>query len=399
MEVATVATVRTRKRGNTYSYAFETGKNAAGKRTTKEKGGFPTREAAYDAGIQEYNEWKHGLACKDIKKIKVSDFLQQWLGYMKTQVKPQTLINYRNYVKNFQGILADKFLNDVTPAMCDTWLHDVAKTIRKTTLVQVRSVYKAAFKYAVYPCQLIRVNPLDNIPLPKTSAGHSVKRVIISREKLQELIERYPQYAIIMQIAYHTGMRISEILGLTWDNVDLQERIIKVRTQLLYASGSNKGRRLTHTLKTHSSYRNIPIDIELTHVLEEWKSSQELDELLREDTYIKYVVADDGNINGRSKKFYPSGTAFLAPVCTSERGYLYQKNTIVHLLGKEGINSHSFRHTHATMLMEAGASEKGIASRLGHVKPTITQEFYIHNTSYIQTQTRDIFERSYCADK
>ena len=60
---------------------------------------------------------------------------------------------------------------------------------------------------------------------------------------------------------------------------------------------------------------------------------------------------------------------------------------------KNGLNAHSFRHTHATMLIEAGAVAKGVAGRLGHSDATITQNLYTHNTANLQQETAKIFDK------
>ena len=66
--------VRTRKRGKTFSYIFEAGKKADGKRKVVEKGGFATKKAAYDAGVAAYNDWKHGNIGITSDNILLKDF-------------------------------------------------------------------------------------------------------------------------------------------------------------------------------------------------------------------------------------------------------------------------------------------------------------------------------------
>ena len=61
---------------------------------------------------------------------------------------------------------------------------------------------------------------------------------------------------------------------------------------------------------------------------------------------------------------------------------------------KAGINTHSFRHTHATTLIENGATPKGVAGRLGHSNTAITQNLYTHNTQKLQEDTATIFEKT-----
>ena len=67
------------------------------------------------------------------------------------------------------------------------------------------------------------------------------------------------------------------------------------------------------------------------------------------------------------------------------------KEFIARALVAEGLNAHSFRHTHATLLIENGAAPKGVAGRLGHANTQITQNLYTHNTLKLQVETAEFF--------
>ena len=62
------------------------------------------------------------------------------------------------------------------------------------------------------------------------------------------------------------------------------------------------------------------------------------------------------------------------------------------MLRQAGVNAHSFRHTHATQLIEQGAQAKGVAARLGHANTQITKNLYTHNTLKLQEETAAIFD-------
>ena len=111
------AQVRTRKRGKTYSYIFEAGETPEGKRKVIEKGGYPTKQAAYDAGVAAYNDWKHGNIGITSEKITVKEFMTNWLeNIVAPTVKSTTLIDYKArfksrilpYIENFK-------MQEVTP--------------------------------------------------------------------------------------------------------------------------------------------------------------------------------------------------------------------------------------------------------------------------------------------
>ena len=74
-----MAKVRVRKCEKTFSYIFEVGKKADGKRKVVEKGGFATRKLAYDAGVADYTDWRHGNIGIVSENIPLKDFMKNWL--------------------------------------------------------------------------------------------------------------------------------------------------------------------------------------------------------------------------------------------------------------------------------------------------------------------------------
>ena len=81
-------------------------------------------------------------------------------------------------------------------------------------------------------------------------------------------------------------------------------------------------------------------------------------------------------------------------ICTRNDGQLLLKGAFTGMLRGEGLNAHSFRHTHTTQLIENGVSAKGVAERLGHADATITQNLYTHNTQKLQEETATIFDKT-----
>lgn len=86
-------------------------------------------------------------------------------------------------------------------------------------------------------------------------------------------------------------------------------------------------------------------------------------------------------------------------VCVKENGQLVTTNSIkwytakLRKQTKVNFNFHSFRHTHATMLLEQGAKPKDIQARLGHSRLSTTMDTYAHVTKKMKKDTVDIFER------
>ena len=272
-----MAQVRVRKRGKTFSYIFEAGKKADGKRKVVEKGGFATRKLAYDAGVAAYNDWRHGNIGIVSENITLKDFMTNWLEkVVALNVKPTSLQSYISCFNcHILPTLGNIAVQEITPAKLDEWMRELLKAgYSKNTISSVHALIHHALDYAVYPAEIISANPSTYIKVPKKVPTNIIKRHIVSQEKLSELLEKYPfgsPYYIPILILFHTGMRISEVLGLTWDNIDFDKKIITLNKQTVYLS--KKGYYFS-TLKTKLSNRKILIDDFLTGELRRWKNQQ-----------------------------------------------------------------------------------------------------------------------------
>ena len=106
------------------------------------------------------------------------------------------------------------------------------------------------------------------------------------------------------------------------------------------------------------------------------------------------VFADENDFIVQSSKriIQPTNYKQIKMVCTRLDGELVSRDSFSQTLRKNGFNSHSFRHTHATRLIENMASPKSVAARLGHKSTAITENLYTHNTDLMQKQVADITE-------
>lgn len=179
---------------------------------------------------------------------------------------------------------------------------------------------------------------------------------------------------IPLQIGFHTGMRVGEVMSLTWDCVDLEAQTIKIE-KILYRNEFKQW--IFSTPKTQSSYRTIKIGDTLTSILRRFHMDQKANKLRCGEYYIK-----------QDYDF----------VCLKENGELLTVDSIKYLsrIVNYELNIpfkfHSLRHTHATMLLEAGANIKAIQERLGHSKSSITMDVYSHATKKMTNESVNIFE-------
>lgn len=389
-----MATVRTRKRGKTWSYIFEAGQ-VNGKRKVVEKGGFATQKLAYNAGVEAYTDFRHGNIGITSESITLKDFMTRWLAeVVSLNAKPNTIQNYSSHFKNqIAPYLGDVKVRELTPAMLDKWLRELMKKgFSRNTLLAARKILSLALKYAVYPSQLIMSNPASYISVPKNAPKNIVKRTIITPKRFHELLEKYsfgsPMY-IPLILLYYTGMRLGEVMGLSWSDVDFEAKRINLKRQLIYR------RKLGYflaSLKTESSRRYIMVSEDLLKELRRWRSQQLESEKAFGGSYVCTYCLENGQIVRNSKEVPVVGER-INLLCIQNDGRLVLREHVIKTLKAEGLNAHSFRHTHATQLIENGAVAKGVAERLGHANALITQNLYTHNTQKLQDETLAIFNK------
>ena len=186
-------------------------------------------------------------------------------------------------------------------------------------------------------------------------------------------------------------MRVGEVVGLSWNDIDLDKSTITIQRQARYITA--KHGHFFCPPKTDASKRTIVISPALCNALLIWKAQQAKNELCYGGSYICVYSDSEGRVIKLSKKLTPPPDVQREQlVCTKENGALISVDTLRWKLRREGLNSHSFRHTHATVLIEHGATPKGVAARLGHASTSITQDLYTHNTKKLDEDTAKIFE-------
>lgn len=390
-----------RKRGNTYSYSFDLG-SVDGKRKRQEKGGFKTKKEAEQAlrkAIQEYEQ--SGQVFK-VSEITVADYMDYWIKeYVELNCKYNTIKKYESVIKNHIKPKLGKYkIKTLSPATLQQFVNDLYKDgYSKGTLNLICIVLSEALKTAVYPYQYINDNPMNYIKKPKYNTPKEDNAInVMTVDNFNKIIELYPygsKYYIPLIIGYYTGCRIGEVLALTWDNINFNNKTMTIENNLIK---HEQGLYTLGTPKTSSSSRTIFISDILVKILKQHKIYQTENKLKYGIHYINYYTDNTKTIyNIASNEFTP-----LNFICTYENGNLIKHSNISYCVKciKNKLNIkfsfHTLRHTHATLLIENGADVKEVQKRLGHSSYNTTMNTYVHVTDEMQKKTVDIFDNSIC---
>ena len=390
--------VNARERKGSWQYYFE-GAKVDGKRQRFVKSGFETRKAALKAGNEALYKYLNGGASSAPAEISVSDFLDEWLeDAIRLNRAPATYARYKDVCeRRLKPVIGSFHLKAVSAPALQAILNGMQKDgLRASTMQFTKNVMGAAFKYAVHPRKYVTESPAQYLTLPKAKVKPIVKDAI-TVETFNRIIEAFPRGTNLYLpaiIAFYTGLRKSEVLGLTWDCVDLEKKTITVQKQLCKGeSGWYLGE-----LKTQSSYRTIKIGNQLAKRLERQKSRTLRNRVRLGELYTVYYMANNGELKeGYSGEKLAPVIAY--PVCVKDNGAIITSNNIEYCMRKvhkelelPNVSFHTFRHTHATLLIEQGANIKSVSRRLGHSDVATTLEVYAHVTERMESETVEAFE-------
>ncbi len=412
-----------RKRGSTWSYYFDLGK-VNGKRKKKEKGGFRTKKDAEAALAKALNEYNTAGTVFTPTEITVSDYLDQWFDlFCKLNLKYNTQVGYLRII---EAHLKPRFgtykLKAVTPAMLQEFANGLKLNgYSKSHVVGILTVFQAALDYAIEPLHYINQNPMKSVRFPKIERKPR-ERIILTMDDWQKIINRFQdtRYYIPLMIGFYTGLRISEAFALTWDDIDLENKTLSVNKQVVKrnfgadvrkAAARKDGREQRSswyftTTKTPASNRTISFGDTLCNALRKEKAQQLENELKYGEYYTVHVLKKEIDEKGNDmmrivpiQKCVESQLLRTRLICITENGQYTSTDTfkfcsrVIHKQLHLAFDYHSLRHTHATMLIEAGANVKNVQTRLGHTNIQTTLQTYVHDTEKMAEQSVELFEQ------
>lgn len=418
-----MAKVSIQKRGKVYQYKFEIS-SIDGKRKFINKSGFKTKAEAEKEGIIAYNEYINTGHKFVPNNMSYSDYLDYWIKeYCEINLQYNTIQAYKNIIKNHvKPKLGFYQLSQLTTSCIQEFINRlyVEKGFSKNFMKNILKVLKGSLGYATDVVGFIKANPARKVILPKYENKEKDPAHIFSKDEINTILDRFRKnncmyYAILT--AYYTGLRVSEVFALTWDDIDFEKKTITINKNIVKKNqnGGTKKRHISGNsitvwyfgpCKTESSYRTIDIGDTLLNALKEYKEEQVQNEKDYGDSYMKHYLKKVVNPYNNKEETKIINAYAEIDVALPKVNLVFLKNNgvfegtdtckypfkVIHY--ELGLNCrfHDFRDTHATRLIESGADIKAVSKRLGHKNINITYDIYVRVTSKMKSDVVDRFE-------
>lgn len=363
------------KRGKTWTTVLDYGKDPfSGKRQQKSKGGFRTKKEAdmYIAKIIVAD-----AKATNSRNLLFHELAEEWFEQYKTiGVKISTIETVQCNIIALNKMMNSTYIKDIDTVFLERLFKNYLVQYKKNTLNGLKGSLSNILKYAV-KSKYISQNPLNDFTMPRKPTTIEEAAVpelpkFLEKKELLQLLEHakknthYQIYAMYHVLSY-TGIRIGELLALKWEDFDSDNKTLRIYKTLF----NRKERFDTYHLlppKSKTSNRIIDLDLNTIQVLKKLKTVQNEVKLNCENYHDENFIFI--NLNNR------------------HYGYPSTKRTAIYSLKKDleacslpyNLTNHSFRHTHTSLLAEAGVDLISIMNRLGHSKDEITKRIYIHAT-------------------
>ncbi len=329
-------------------------------------------------------KWKaeealHELAAKTSKgeyveadNITVAEWCKHWLKIKSHEVAESTLSSYRSTVEShIIPAFGNMKLQELKPAHIQQYQADKLSGGLKPRTVQAHHTVLYMLMDAAERLEVAYRNPVSSVRAP---SPNKPKHTFLKPKQIQAIqkeAEKYQYMHDLVTTILHTGLRKGEAAGLCWDCVNLEEGTIFIKRELQHKKG--KGPVVVDRTKTDSSTREISINNTVVSIFRRRSKEQKENRLFLAEVY------NDHNLVFCKKDGQPLSYHYITS--------LFKK--LASQAGYPEASIHDLRHTHATLLHQAGEDLKDIQARLGHAQFATTADIY----AKANTKDRKIADR------
>ena len=332
-----------------------------------------TRDEVHDKLIQALGNRARGLIF-DAGSLTVGDYLEQWLkNSVQGTVRQSTYEVHRHMIQpHIVPALGHLKLKDLNPVHVRGFYREKLDSgLSSATVRKMHSIMRKALKQAVLD-GLIPRNVCEAVKPPKLKHKEINP---LDREQAKALLEAASgdRLEALYVLAVHTGMREGELLGLTWEDVDLERGTLR----LSHALVREGGKIALGDLKTPKSRRSVRLTQAAAEALRSHLERQ-LEEMER-----------------LGSLYQPGGLVFATESGTLINPSNLRNRSFKPLLKRAGLPDicfHDLRHTCATLLLSQGTHPKLVQELLGHATIAMTLDTYSHFLPSMGDQTARAIE-------
>jgi integrase len=365
-----------KKRGHGEGHIYQVGRRFRAEITVggvRHRAYFDTRREAVNWLAEIRLKAERGLL-PEPSKVTVAEYLAFWLeNAVRPSVRPPTFRQREQYVRNhISPVLGAVRLQALKPADIQALYADRLRAGLSRRSVQIiHAILRRALKQAV-DWGLIGHNPADRVRPPRPEPR---EMRVLSPEEARRFLEaaRNFDYYVLFVLALATGLRLGELNGLRWQDVDLEAGVLYVRRTLYRL----RGKWVEGEPKSAAGKRKVVLPALAVEALREHRVAQ-LEARLRagpawEDSGLVFTTA-------AGRPIHPGDIRRALKAVLSRAG-----------LGP--LRFHDLRHSHATMLLVAGENPRVVQERLGHSQISLTLQTYSHVLPDLQRQAAEKIDR------
>ena len=293
--------------------------------------------------------------------MKLEDLLNLWLEkYAKLSIKPRSYNKYEAFITlHINPILGNIPITEITSNMLQDFILQklengnlkTNKPLSVNTVFGIVSVLKQAFKLAL-TLDLIPKDPTVAIKLPQQQEKEIQALTRDEQKRIEEYcLKQTKNNYIGIIICLYTGIRLGELLALTWDDIDFEKKFLYIKKTAYKLKINGKNQMVIDKPKTKKSNRIIPLPDKLINLLQLTKNKSTSDYILSTKTNNMVDI----------------------------RSYQRTFESILNKCGIKHYNFHCLRHTFATRALELGMDIKTLSEILGHTNVAITLNRYAHS--------------------
>ena len=326
-------------------------------------------QAEAKAKLKQSIEEAKGLDAGKVGRYTVGQWMEVWFeNYARVKVRPSSHQTYRGYLENhikpnIGQIPLEKLTSLEVQKLYKKLLEKgrvdrlesrhQAKGLSPKTVRNIHQIISSAMKLAQEQ-KLIVGNPAEGCALPRLEHREMQTLPV---EQLQSFLGEAKDSGVfeLYYLELATGLRRGELLGLKWEDIDLERGDLRVKRQIARINGEV----VEAPLKTKNAYRTLPLAEDTVSVLLEQKKKV-----------------------GSSPWVFPSPAG--GPL--SPDSVLHMLHRVLKRAGLPSLRFHDLRHTFATLALQNGVDVKTVSGMLGHFSAGFTLDTYAHVTTASQRQ-------------